>query len=188
MIMKRTFGVIAAGLVLALMLCACGSGKEFFSPTRAYRDAIDPDFDPSEWIDGPISIDPPGDATRMQELRQEMLKAFTILNEERAKQGLSQFIWDQGLEQAADTRADELMASFDNETRPSGMAWFTAAPMDALGENIYMGKKGADDLMKDWINAANDKENFMSPDFTRMAFAVREDGEGTAYWVALFGN
>ena len=158
--------------VISLALLSGCSDKEQFSSTRAYRDEIVP----YEMIDGPDTvIDPSGDIDREKELRKEVLNAFEILNDEREKQGLPPLMWNMALEMGAGYRAREIATAFDNDhTRPDGSKWFTAAPDDALGENIYCGSMTASEAMAAWLNNPPDRENFIYPGFTKCAIAIYE--------------
>ena len=172
--------------VISLALLSGCSGKEQLSSTRAYRDEIVS----YGVIDGPDTvIDPSGDIDREKELREEVLNAFEILNDEREKQGLSPLMWNMELETGAGYRAREIATAFDNDhTRPDGSKWFTAAPDDALGENIYCGSMTASEAMAAWLNNPPDRENFMAPDFTKCAIAIYENDDGRFYWAAMFGK
>ncbi|MCR5734224.1 MAG: hypothetical protein K6G22_06440 [Lachnospiraceae bacterium] len=118
-----------------------------FAGERAYRtaDELSDDDESSEEDDQLVY-----DIYYLQhdKVRDSWAEAFTILNEEREKQGLSPLLWDQELEWAAFLRAYEIAVVFsDSHTRPNGVPWYTINGRRLLGENEYMGKKNAAEAM-----------------------------------------
>lgn len=83
-----------------------------------------------------------GSNTDLQTLREQML---TLINRERAAEGLRSLVLDDGLCQAAQVRAEELVQSYSHD-RPDGRSCFTAMTEAGVsyrssGENIAAGQQ-----------------------------------------------
>ena len=180
--MKRKSFVICITLAVMLCMCACSS-KEQLSTSRAYRDAVPSDYVPMI-DDGEFFTD---GYVIPEEDRMSMLESYEIINTIRQDEGLEPLKWDADLEFGALKRAEELTVKFDH-VRPSGQSWFTVAPEKVLGENIYIGSGHADVAMDSWMKNQPDRENFLCPEFTRVAVAVYRDAEDHFYWACEFAN
>ena len=172
-------------MIVSLAGCASAEkSKAEVSETRAYRivDELDPNM-PSDNIDfvtdGYMMSDP--------ELQKQAFEAMTIVNDARSEQGLAPLMWDSRLETDAATRVQEIANMFDTKhNRHDGREWYTLDPGYLLGESIYKGKGDASKVMEAWMDNPADKENFLSPDITKMAISIFEEADGTTYWAALF--
>ncbi|WP_196802516.1 CAP domain-containing protein [Butyrivibrio sp. XPD2006] len=173
---------------MALCICACGrntaSNNMEFSEIRAYRDTSQLDYGTAPDIEDII------DGYYMAPDNQELIyEAFEMLNTARDDNGLSAFVWDQELATCAVIRAEEISYSFDkNHIRPNGAEWYTLYPSMLLGEDICRASGDVKKVMESWLENPADRENFLCPDFTKVAIAVYEDSKGQFYWTCEFGN
>jgi uncharacterized protein YkwD len=53
------------------------------------------------------------------------------------------------------------------------------------GENIAMGQRSPQEVMKAWMNSAGHRANILSPNFTEIGIGYYSDGN---YWVQQFGK
>lgn len=166
------------------ILTGCGT-KEQFSDKRAYRTTEDlENYEYSiEYVD-PFVVDQLSSSGIFADLRPDMQKAYSILNDKRKAQGHEELRWDQTLETYAFLRAYELAVKFSH-TRPDGTEWFTTEGKLLRAENIYMGYGDPAKVMESWINNPADTDNFLSDEFTGCAISIFKD-ENNYYWVALF--
>ena len=114
-------------------------------------------------------------------------EVIRLVNEERAKEGLSALRTNDAIHAAAQVRADELSTLFDH-TRPDGTACFTALDDAGIqyrtaGENIAAGYASPEQVVAGWMNSAGHRANILNADFT--AIGVGCDSTG-GYWVQLF--
>ena len=114
-----------------------------------------------------------------------------LVNEQRAKNGLSPLTPDAAMSRAAQTRANELRQSFSH-TRPNGTRGFDAMANEgvsyrAAGENIAYGQKTAEAVMNAWMNSAGHRANILGAQFGRIGVGAVTIG-GTTYWVQLFAD
>ena len=115
----------------------------------------------------------------------------TIVNKERKAAGASALSSDSELNKAAAIRAKELAQLFSH-TRPDGRDCFTifedcAIRVSAAGENIAYAAPTAESVMDLWMNSPGHKSNILSDYFTKIGVGLYIDGNGTCYWVQLFG-
>ena len=112
-------------------------------------------------------------------------EVLNIVNQERAKRGLSSLAMDRDLMESAMQRAAETCLDFDH-MRPSGIDCFTVNTK-ASGENIAAGSSTASAVMENWMNSSGHRENILRDSFTSVGIGCFEQG-GVKYWVQLFGT
>ena len=108
-----------------------------------------------------------------------------LVNEERAKQGLSALRTDDELTRAACVRASEIATSFSH-TRPSGASWSTVSA-SAYGENIARGQRTAEKVMASWMTSEGHRANILRASYSSIGVCAVVSG-GVTYWVQLFGH
>lgn len=111
-------------------------------------------------------------------------EVLTIVNQERAKNGLSALSMDAELLNAAKIRAAEITVLFSH-TRPDGSTCFTVSDK-AYGENIAMGYDSATSVMNGWMNSSGHRANILTPAYKSIGVGCY-NYNGTLYWVQLFG-
>ncbi len=114
---------------------------------------------------------------------------LSLVNAERAKNGLSPLKLDSRLTQAAQVRAKEQEQSFSH-TRPNGTQFYTAikeagVSYKGAGENVAMGQKTAQEVMNAWMNSPGHRANILNKNFTTLGVGVYTAGS-TTYWAQLF--
>lgn len=119
-------------------------------------------------------------------------QVLNLVNEERAKSGLSPLTLDASASSAAQTRAKEIVSTFSH-TRPNGSSFSTAlteagASFRSAGENIAYGQNSPKQVMNSWMNSSGHRANIMSSKYTRIGIGHYETADGTDYWVQLFLN
>lgn len=118
----------------------------------------------------------------------EMSFAEAVLyycNIERENAGVSPLTLDETLCTAANTRAEEIVDTFDH-TRPDGRKCFTAMSdigysYSYAGENIAWGFSSAKKVVEGWMNSSGHRANILSPNFNRLGV-----GKSGTYWVQMF--
>lgn len=116
---------------------------------------------------------------------------LTLVNQERSKEGLDALKLDNKLNEAACTRAKELVESFSH-TRPDGRTCYTVlTDMDivysAVGENIAAGRSTSSEVMDDWMNSDGHRANILKSDYTKMGVGYYKASSGYKYyWVQIF--
>lgn len=115
-----------------------------------------------------------------------------LVNEERAKEGLSALTVDAGLEAAGNVRAKEIVSSFAH-TRPNGTSFATAIQEQGVsyrssGENIAWGQRSPEEVVNAWMNSPGHRANIMNAQFTRIGVGHYQNSAGTNYWAQLFAD
>lgn len=117
-------------------------------------------------------------------------QVIDLVNEERAKAGLSPLTESSSVAQAADIRAKEIATSFSH-TRPDGSSFSTAlqqsgASYRGAGENIAYGQRTPEAVMNSWMNSQGHRANILNENYTTIGVGYYEDANGTDYWTQLF--
>lgn len=115
-----------------------------------------------------------------------------LVNEERAKEGLSALTVDASVQAAAQVRAVEIKSAFSH-TRPNGSSCFTALGEQGVsyrgaGENIAYGQSSPEAVMKTWMNSQGHRANIMSEKYTKIGVGCYRDANGRYYWTQFFIN
>lgn len=118
-------------------------------------------------------------------------EVLRLVNQERAKAGLSALTTNSTLQAAADKRAQETVQSFSH-TRPNGTKFSTAlqefgVPFRTAGENIAYGQKSPQEVVTGWMNSPGHRANILNGNFGKIGIGVYQSN-GTIYWSQLFTN
>lgn len=116
-------------------------------------------------------------------------KVVQLVNEERAKQGLSPLQVSNTVTSAAQVRTSEINKSFSH-TRPDGTSCFTALEQAGVsyrgaGENIAYGQPTPEAVVDAWMNSPGHRANILNEQFTTIGVGY-EVINGSAYWVQMF--
>ncbi len=116
-------------------------------------------------------------------------QVVALVNQERAKQGLSPVTLDSRLSAAAQVRAKEAAQSFSH-TRPNGASCFTALKEAGVsyrgaGENIAYGQRTPAAVMRDWMNSSGHRANILKAKYTKIGVGYTVIN-GTPYWSQFF--
>ena len=133
---------------------------------------------------------PGGDTDQDSEALSFARQVAELVNEERARNGLSPLTVHTGAEKAAAVRAREIQTSFSH-TRPNGSSFSTAlteagASFAVSGENIAYGQKTPAQVMEAWMNSAGHRANILNPSFRQIGVGYAESASGIGYWTQLF--
>ena len=167
-IFMNKFGKSVLAMLLALVL--------FCSPLTGILEAHA--FDPSKdiYLDGTQDFLMAADVVR-------------IMNEERAKNGLSALTMDPVLMDYAMQRAAEVYVYFSH-TRPNDSECFSifgsAYTYGTKGENIAIGQDSAAEVMDAWMNSEGHRANILNGEFNSVGIGCFYQPDGSIGWVQLF--
>ena len=116
---------------------------------------------------------------------QKANEVLTIVNNERANNGLSALKMDRSLLETAMQRAAESSIYWDH-IRPDGSYCFTANSK-MTRENIAYGAWTAEQVMDMWMNSSGHKANILSSDSKSIGIGCF-NYNGVNYWVQCFGE
>lgn len=124
-------------------------------------------------------------------------EVLTLVNQERIKNGLNALTWGETCQEAANTRAKEIISSYAH-TRPDGSPWSTACPFPDnrdgyyAGENLMAGNSAVspESVVAAWMNSEDHKANILNPDFTKLSvgFVFDKSTKYKTYWSQFFSN
>lgn len=120
---------------------------------------------------------------------------LALVNQERAKNGLSALAWGTTCENAAMVRAREIMTSYSH-TRPDGSAFDTACPVPATGgkagENLNAGNAAVspETVVASWMASPDHRANILDPSFKYVSVGFIFDPNSTykTYWSQYFST
>lgn len=118
---------------------------------------------------------------------------LALVNQERAKNGLSALAWGTTCEGAANTRAREIVTNYSH-TRPNGSSWSTTCPIPQTGgksgENLNAGNAAVSPrtVVASWMNSPDHRKNILDPDFKYLSvgFVFDPNTEHKTYWSQYF--
>ena len=122
-------------------------------------------------------------------------EVLNLVNQERARAGLSALSWGSTCESAAQLRAREIMTKYDH-TRPDGSKWETACPIpsagNTAGENLAAGNTAVSPktVVATWMASPTHKANILSNKFTKMSvgFVFDASSQYKTYWSQFFST
>lgn len=120
---------------------------------------------------------------------------LTLVNQERAKNGLAALTWGTTCENAATVRAREIMTSYSH-TRPDGSSFDTACPVPATGgkagENLNAGNAAVspETVVASWMASPDHRANILDPDFkyVSVGFIFDPNSSYKTYWSQFFST
>ena len=115
-----------------------------------------------------------------------------MVNLERAKAGLPRLAADEGLRGAARLKSRDMSArGYCGHESP-----FFGSPFEMLsglginyrhaGENVAMGYKTPEAVMRGWMESPGHRNNILNGDYERIGVGVVINPYGTVYWTQLF--
>ncbi|NLO62377.1 MAG: CAP domain-containing protein [Clostridiaceae bacterium] len=111
---------------------------------------------------------------------------ITLVNEERAAEGLDPLTKNSSLTSSANVRSPEIVVCWNiQHTRPDGTPWYTAPPGAQMAENMAKGQTSAASVVSAWMNSDGHRKNIMSPGYTKIGVSCYLY-EGVYYWVQHF--
>ena len=111
-------------------------------------------------------------------------EVLTLVNNERAANGLAPLSWSNSLASAAKIRATEIVVTWSH-SRPDGSEWYTVSDV-TCGENLGKGQSSAASVVAAWMNSELHRNNILLADYKTLGVACYACN-GKYYWVQEFG-
>lgn len=119
-------------------------------------------------------------------------QVIDLVNQERAKAGLSPLKENTELAKVAEVKAEDLRDNnYFSHTSP-----VYGSPFDmmkqfgikytAAGENIAKGQRSPQEVMNGWMNSEGHRANILNSNFTEIGVGYVTDSNGNTYWVQMF--
>ncbi|BCJ86242.1 CAP domain-containing protein [Effusibacillus dendaii] len=140
----------------------------------------------------PATPSKPTTSTSAQTYPQQVLDVLQMVNNERAKNGLSALTIDPLLQKDAMIKAQDMRDKhyFDHQSPTYG------SPFDLMkslgitysyaGENIAAGQQTAQAVMNDWMNSSGHRANILNPNYTKIGIGYVTGGDFGTYWTQEF--
>ena len=172
-----------------------------FVPLRALFELFDCDV---SWNDGTVNIEnpekpensekPENNNSDTQSPTEDSLsmQVFKLVNEQRAKYGLSALEYNKELENVAAAHSrDMAVNNYFSHTSLSGLSPFDRLKNAGISysyaaENIAAGQKTAQAVMDSWMNSEGHRANILNANLKEIGVGVYEGGSYGIYWTQLF--
>lgn len=122
-------------------------------------------------------------------------RVVDLTNRERSIRGLPPLTVKYGLQYAAEKRStDMIVRGYFDHIDPSGRDPFWVLRQHGMryataGENIAMGQRSPEDVVRDWMNSPGHRANILNPQFGAIGVsAVQNSATGQIYWTQIFTN
>lgn len=122
-------------------------------------------------------------------------EVLTLVNQERAKNGLGALAWGSACEGPAQIRAAEIISQYSH-TRPDGSSWSTACAIPSYGgttgENLAAGNTTASPaaVVATWMASDTHRQNILNGVFSHLAvgFVFDPSTPYRTYWSQIFST
>ncbi len=117
-------------------------------------------------------------------------EVFTLVNQERTNEGVSEISLDKSLCDYAMERAEEVAVYFSH-TRPDGSlanSYTTTDNIIVIGENLAAGSSTATGAMTQWMNSDGHRANILKDSYKSIGIGCYTTSSGMTYWVQVFST
>ncbi|MEG1142431.1 MAG: CAP domain-containing protein, partial [Clostridia bacterium] len=147
---------------------------------------------PSEDEKPSIPPTPPTGGSNMTNVDAMVQQVLDLVNQERAKQGLSSLTLDVTLQKSAMAKSKDMAinnyfdhnsptyGSVSNMLNNFGIKW------RANGENIAKGQTSAAQVMNSWMNSSGHRANILKSGFTHIGIGIYKNANGQILWTQQF--
>ena len=150
-----------------------------------------PDENPDETPDETPDQAPGADIEKLSYEQQ----VLALVNQERAKQGLSALSWSDELTAVARAHSKDMAArGFFSHTNPDGQSPFDRMKAAGIsyrtaGENIAAGQRTPQEVVNSWMNSEGHRANILNASYTRLGVGyVSGSGAYSTYWTQCFAG
>ena len=129
------------------------------------------------------------DIAPLASLEDQVIK---LVNAERAKNGLPALAKHWEAARVARIKSNDMIENkyFAHNSpiygSPFNMMENFGLRFSAAAENIAMGQKTADDVMRSWMNSPGHRANILSRTVTHIGVGAAKASNGTLYWTQMF--
>lgn len=122
-------------------------------------------------------------------------QVLTLVNQERAKQGLSALSWSDELANVARAHSKDMATrNFFSHTNPDGKSPFDRIKAAGIsyrtaGENIAAGQRTPQEVVNAWMNSEGHRANILNKNYTKLGVGyVSGGGSYSTYWTQCFAG
>lgn len=119
-------------------------------------------------------------------------KVAQLVNQERAKAGLPPLTMNWQVSRVARYKsADMANKGYFSHTSPTYGSPFNMMEnfgirFSAAGENIAMGQRTPEEVMRAWMNSPGHKANILGRQYTQIGVGYAKNSKGVPYWTQMF--
>ncbi|WP_070120232.1 SafA/ExsA family spore coat assembly protein [Bacillus marinisedimentorum] len=129
---------------------------------------------------------------RIEEIKRIEHQVIQLTNQERAKYGLGPLKPDWQLSRVARYKSADMRDSgYFSHTSPTYGSPFTMMrnfniSYRAAAENIAMGQRSPEEVVKAWMNSSGHRKNILNGNYTHIGVGYAAGGSGGKYWTQMF--
>ena len=163
------------------------------TPIEPSRPVVEPTPNtPSKPVEKPVPSEPvetPTDSQTNGSVSAIEQQVLTLTNAERAKAGLKPLQIDSKLQSSARAKSTDMATKkYFSHTSPTYGSPFDQMKANgityrAAAENIAMGQRTAQEVVKAWMESPGHRENIMTPGYTHIGIGYDQNGN---YWTQQF--
>lgn len=130
--------------------------------------------------------------TNETQITQEVRDVLDLVNQERAKNGLSKLTLSNEMTHVATMKAQDMRdKNYFSHNSPTYGSPFEMLQQFGIkysyaGENIAGGQQSAQAVMTDWLNSSGHRANILNKNYTEIGIGYVKGGQYGTYWVQLF--
>ena len=119
-------------------------------------------------------------------------QVVTLVNKERASNGMQSLASDRQLAKLAQMKAEDMAKNgyFSHISPTYGSAFDMmkkyGVSYKTAGENIAKGQKTAQSVMNGWMHSSGHRANILKSDYTKIGVGYAKASDGTTCWVQIF--
>jgi uncharacterized YkwD family protein/spore coat assembly protein SafA len=126
------------------------------------------------------------------DVKAKEMEVIRLVNVERAKYGLKPLAHNWELSRVARFKSKDMaqLGYFDHTSPTYGSPFKMMSDFGIrysyAGENIAMGYRTPEEVVKGWMNSPGHRRNILSSNFTQIGVGYAVNSQGTPYWTQMF--
>lgn len=128
----------------------------------------------------------------LSEIKALEKQVLTIVNSERAKNGLKALSHNWQLSRVARYKSQDMIdKKYFSHTSPTYGSPFNMMKNFGInyrtgGENIAYGQRTPSEVMNSWMNSPGHRQNILSSNYSQLGVGVARSSSGQLYWTQMF--
>ncbi|MBR1444892.1 MAG: hypothetical protein IJ583_15325 [Firmicutes bacterium] len=177
------------------IITRCSPTYKYNLPTQQTTDTSERSTPQTTPTEQPIQTQQQPQVTSPQQVSQNnssyAVQVLDLVNNERAKNGLSPLTLDNALSAVAQAKSEDMKnKNYFSHTSPTYGSPFDMMKQFGIsytyaGENIAKGQKTPEQVVTAWMNSEGHRANILNKNFTKMGLGYTASGS-TTYWTQMF--
>lgn len=133
-------------------------------------------------------------ASAKQNISHEETEILKLVNSQRTSLGIGKLKMDEKLNMIAQIKAQDMADKkyFSHNSPLYGSVFDMMQKYNysyrTAGENIAMGQKSAQSVMRSWMRSSGHRDNILKDEYNRLGVGFAVSKSGQPYWVQIFAG